>query len=304
MSLTSDSPTLYKTSGLMRTARKRAGLSQVEVAQHLGVSQGALSKLENGILVPNAPQWFQFCDLTSISPDSLASGYLETLRPISDEIHELEQGYRLEKRYLQHRSSKVRTLLPWINYLKHHLGETKVEALCDRLKIDNDIFLDYDFQVSLELLLDLLVEASTLGLLTKDQLFELRRVLILPRNHGSISEVYQASSHPAERLERLIENSSLYERNFHYSLESVAGKNPRQTLMIKPALTLAEIPYRRKELGDFLCQYKRLYFSNVPVWGSKYRTDLIEKECLFHGSNRCIYEIRYQPFTRNLKAIA
>jgi transcriptional regulator with XRE-family HTH domain len=53
----------------MLEARKTSGLTQAQVATSIGVSQGALSKMERGILVPSAIQWVEFCKLTQTATD-------------------------------------------------------------------------------------------------------------------------------------------------------------------------------------------------------------------------------------------
>lgn len=54
---------------VMFDARKERGLTQAAVASHIGISQGALSKMERGLLVPSAIQWVEFCRLTKIKID-------------------------------------------------------------------------------------------------------------------------------------------------------------------------------------------------------------------------------------------
>jgi len=53
----------------MLEARKQRGFTQAFVAGHIGISQGALSKMERGLLVPSAIQWIEFCRLTKIKID-------------------------------------------------------------------------------------------------------------------------------------------------------------------------------------------------------------------------------------------
>ncbi len=53
----------------MLEARKQRAFTQAFVASHIGISQGALSKMERGLLVPSAIQWIEFCRLTKIKID-------------------------------------------------------------------------------------------------------------------------------------------------------------------------------------------------------------------------------------------
>jgi transcriptional regulator with XRE-family HTH domain len=52
----------------LKTHRKRLGLTQIQVAEKLGISQSFLSKLENAKAEPSALQWLHFCELTQIDP--------------------------------------------------------------------------------------------------------------------------------------------------------------------------------------------------------------------------------------------
>jgi transcriptional regulator with XRE-family HTH domain len=279
----------------MRTARKRLGLSQVEVSGRLGISQGALSKLERGLLVPSAPQWFEFCEITQISVESLSYGYLENLKPATPLGVPESCGYKLGGEYLRHRGSKVRALQPWIYSLRGQLGESRFSKLCKQLRIDPDVFIDYDFQVSLNLPLALLNAAAGKGLLNRESLQDLNRILMDPRTHGSVFERFHEAPDPSQRLVQVIKNSRHYECNFQYELESKKGSHVRQVLVTRPARHLSEIPYREQEqLGDFLCRYKKLYFAAVSVLGTPYGVEIEEKECLFHGAEQCVYVIRYK----------
>ena len=49
---------------LMKAARKFKKFNQSDVAQAIGCSQSALSKMEHNLLVPSAPQWFLFSRFT------------------------------------------------------------------------------------------------------------------------------------------------------------------------------------------------------------------------------------------------
>jgi transcriptional regulator with XRE-family HTH domain len=55
---------------VMHDARKEKGFTQSFVAGHIGISQGALSKMERGLLVPSAIQWVEFCRLTRTRVDA------------------------------------------------------------------------------------------------------------------------------------------------------------------------------------------------------------------------------------------
>jgi len=53
----------------LKLARQRAGLSQVDVAEHLGISRQSISKWENGRTFPDFDNLSLLCDLYGISLD-------------------------------------------------------------------------------------------------------------------------------------------------------------------------------------------------------------------------------------------
>jgi hypothetical protein len=216
-----------------------------------------------------------------------------------------QSGYRMNPKYISRTGSKVRALLPWIQWIQNAIGEPKLEELYDHLGIDPDIWIDYDYSFSIELALDLFRTITDLGILHLESLEDFNRVLIAPRNHGSLSNAYLKEETPSDRLERLVRNAVHYEKNFHYSLETKSSPRPKQILEIKPRLSLQSSSYKNDPiLGDFLCQYKRLYFSTVPIWTSGSQAEIHEKQCHFHGADSCVYEIQFRNHDRDLRRIS
>jgi DNA-binding XRE family transcriptional regulator len=66
--VTSTHPGLVLVAAALKNNRKRLGLTQIQVAEKLGISQSFLSKLENAKAEPSALQWLQFCEITQIDP--------------------------------------------------------------------------------------------------------------------------------------------------------------------------------------------------------------------------------------------
>src|SRR5947209_7844593 len=70
-------PGLAQVAAALKSNRKRLGLTQIQVAEKLGISQSFLSKLENAKAEPSALQWLHFCELTQIDPRCV----MESSRP-------------------------------------------------------------------------------------------------------------------------------------------------------------------------------------------------------------------------------
>ena len=66
--------------------RKNKGLSQLELAEMMGVSRQAVSRWENGLSVPSTDKLKQLSDLYSVSLDSLLSNSEETATSQNPEI--------------------------------------------------------------------------------------------------------------------------------------------------------------------------------------------------------------------------
>lgn len=56
---------------IIREGRKRAGLTQQELADKLGITTGAVSNYENGVSFPKAEIAFGLCDIPDITPREL-----------------------------------------------------------------------------------------------------------------------------------------------------------------------------------------------------------------------------------------
>jgi transcriptional regulator with XRE-family HTH domain len=62
-----------KVGQLIQAYRIKQGWTQVSLAKFLGISQGNLSKIESGALLPDASQWLKFCLKTGLRPLELFS---------------------------------------------------------------------------------------------------------------------------------------------------------------------------------------------------------------------------------------
>lgn len=286
-----------KTARIIRAARKQLSLTQTEVAAHLGVSQSALSKLENGILVPSAPQWFDFCRMTGISTESLLTGVIERNRPAALENGSREGTFKLPKKYATDRGSKVRAMLPFLTFLKTALGERKAREFIKSMKLDPDFFVDLDHQISLGFCLDVSRYLIRERLLKPKSLSALTKTVSLPETHGSLQLKYNQAHGTSNLLQVLLLSSRQYECNFKYQIEHIGPAS--LDVSITPEKHLERLSYRNDpELGNFLCQYKRSYFEHFMQYrnGARVKPDAVQElECHYTGNaSRCVYQIRVE----------
>lgn len=278
----------------MRAARKQLGFTQEEIAGRLEISQSALSKLEHGALIPSAPQWFEFCRITGISTESLMTGYIERNQPASLKEGMREGSFKINKRYAVHRGSKVRAMLPFLAYLNASVGEKKYREYFKSVKLDADYFIDLDNQVGLEFCLDLSRYLINQKFLKPNDLQKLVAPVSQPETHGSLHLRYDSNrGNKANLLNVLILNSRHYECNFSYRIEE--QKRQHLDLAIEPERHLAPASYRHDPiLGDFLCQYKKGYFSHFMHYGERedgHSGEIHELECHYRGAPKCVYRI-------------
>ena len=97
----------YTMGPIMKAARKFKKFNQADVAQAIGCSQSALSKMEHNLLVPSAPQWFLFSRFTSIPPESLETGFIDRHSKVKFNNDQVSLGFKIPKRYRHFRAGKI-----------------------------------------------------------------------------------------------------------------------------------------------------------------------------------------------------
>lgn len=137
---------------IMKAARKFKKLNQASVAQAIGCSQSALSKMEHNLLVPSAPQWFLFARFTAIPPENLEQGFIDRGTKIRFNDIEVSKGYKIPKKYRTMRAEKVRELYPYIHYMEK--TGTSLEPFYEFVSLDHDFFVDFDNLVNFNLYMD------------------------------------------------------------------------------------------------------------------------------------------------------
>jgi transcriptional regulator with XRE-family HTH domain len=277
----------------MRAARKASSLTQVEVAKELQISQSALSKLEHGILVPSAIEWFDFCRITGIPADSLVTGTIERLKPITLSSSDREGGFKLPKKYALNRGSKMRSMVPFISFFKEKLGDSHFDSFCKHQMLDADYCLDLDNTISLQFGLDLWETLIQKGALSRNQVSRIARASRNPLIHGSLGNGYLKENERSQLLASLLEHAHFYECNFDYRIEDRRKK--WFEFSVSPVSHVAELGVRRgSDVGRMICEYKKSYFENFVCMGAENTSAderLHESECYFKGAAKCTYRI-------------
>lgn len=144
----------YSLGTLMKAARKSKKLNQAEVATAIGCSQLALSKMEHGLLIPSAPQWFLFSRFTAIPPESLEVGTIDRMQELQFTNADT-QGFKIPRRYRQNRVLKLRVAYAFVRYLELTDPELYKKYL-QAVDLDAEFFVDFDNLSNFQLYLDTL----------------------------------------------------------------------------------------------------------------------------------------------------
>ena len=283
---------LADAAGVIRAGRKLRGLSQTDLAQHLGVSQSWVSKVESAQLLPNAEEWFEACQLYGVdSEDSFRTGLIDNAK--STVMGNLYPGssIKLPKHLLENSASKVRAVRPFLLHFENNFGKKKLHDYLIKEKIDPDFFLILDNQISIRFLTKLMADLTQMGALNAVRLRELAALAKNPNTHGKLHQVYDHADSTKVLFRNLIQNSTLYENNFDY----VLNENSRSALglIITPQPHIAVSELKAHDLSDLVCRYKKHYFRQIASYGSlKQNTEISEHSCLFKGDSHCHYELQ------------
>jgi hypothetical protein len=139
---------------LMKAARKFKKLNQSEVAEAIGCSQSALSKMEHDLLTPSATQWFLFSRFTAIPPEAIESGVIDRHSKVKFNNDQVSLGFKIPKKYRLYRGGKVREIYPFLEYLEKRVHPPLRQKFIEMTGLDTEFFLDFDNLISFQLFLD------------------------------------------------------------------------------------------------------------------------------------------------------
>lgn len=231
--------------------------------------------------------------MTGIAPDSLLTGHIERTLPAKLEETIKEGGFKIPKRYSNHRGSKIRAMQPFMAYFIAELGQKKFSDFLTHRGIDEDFLVDLDNQINLNFCLDMCRELVQHKVLKPKDMKKLTQQVIRPETHGNLHSQYDHCQDSASLLNLLVLNAKYYECNFYYEIE--AQNRSFIDLSVKPAEHLKEFPYKDDfDLSDILCQFKQQYFASFASYGKARVSSGIlvkELECHYKGAPKCVYRL-------------
>ncbi len=205
---------------LMKAARKFKKFNQSDVADAIGCSQSALSKMEHNLLIPNAPQWFLFSRFTAIPPESIEMGIIDRHSKVKLNDESVSLGFKLPKRFRLNRAQKVREIYPFFQYLEKRVGTDAYLQFTHNLGIDSEFFLDFDNTISFQLIVDVINFYINAGIKSKDQIEELVKFGQNELYWDEFGEEWKKLKKPSEVLEAYAREQHFFQADFSLTVKA------------------------------------------------------------------------------------
>lgn len=245
----------YSLGTLMKAARKFKKLNQAEVAQAIGCSQSALSKMEHDLLVPSAPQWFLFARFTDIPPEALEAGIIDRNLPLqfaNIDIH----GFKIPRRYKQSRVAKLRVIYPLVKYLEVTNVDLYKKYLA-HVEIDPEFFIDFDNLINFQLYVD------TLAFFVENNLDSpevIREITLMGQDHRFFNHLgLKKADSVKEVFSAFIDKMTYFHADYRLSLEEI---NEKLLMTYRPEYHLQKIKLS-PEVQSFLNTFRQYSFERL-----------------------------------------
>lgn len=260
---------------LMKAARKFKKFNQADVAQAIGCSQSALSKMEHNLLIPSAPQWFLFSRFTSIPPEALEIGIIDRHSKVKFNSDEVSLGFKIPKKYRHFRSEKVREIYPFLQYLEKKMSPPQHREFIQFTGIDTEFFLDFDNLINFQLFLDTCDYFIKLG---KNSASDIKGIVNFGQNeiywnHFGID--WKKLGSPAEVLHEYASKQVFFQTDFQIKVETGSDKI---TVSYYPEYHLKNLsaPISKEQI-EFLNHYREATIESLieRELGHKVRVNLM-----------------------------
>jgi transcriptional regulator with XRE-family HTH domain len=259
---------------LMKAARKFRKFNQSDVADAIGCSQSALSKMEHNLLVPSAPQWFLFARFTAIPPETLETGFIDRHSKVKFNSDQVSLGFKIPKRYRAFRSEKVRELYPFLQYLEKKMSPPLHLEYMNSLSLDPEFFIDFDNLINFQLILDTIDYFIKLGKNTHEDIQEIVRLGQNDVYWDHFGVEWKTLGDVNAVLKEFAHQQVFFQTDFQLKVETVSDKT---TISYFPEYHLKQLTSGvKRETIDFLNSYREATLENLiqRVLGKSTRFEL------------------------------
>ncbi|MBL6990249.1 MAG: helix-turn-helix transcriptional regulator [Bacteriovoracaceae bacterium] len=239
---------------MVRGIRKYSGVTQVELSNLLAITQGTVSKVENGILNPDVNAWLKFCKTFDNSPFCHTNDYIDGdfIKKNSDSFI-----YKMKTTFLSGPCFTVRSILPLIFLFNTKKGERQFDAFVKQKGIDRDYLTIRDNKLNLrffvQMLKELEVENENLDSLYTDCASFNNLELI----HGDIASRYNKSD-PIKRILAFLKNAKYYDnfsKHEHILEQDGTVLEVRKLIQADLSEVSADKQHLLKTLGSYFRSY-------------------------------------------------
>ena len=153
---------------LVSAIRQYRGLSQADLSirsrafskekgnEGFYISQGQLSKVENGVHVFDLSTWYSFCTLTDVSTEVCSFGFVDFFSPITNAVNDRIGGIKTPRIYTKGASYSVRNIYPLLKSIIERVGSDQFVSFINSIRLSPKIFYVLDNSLNLNFIEDLL----------------------------------------------------------------------------------------------------------------------------------------------------
>ncbi len=277
--------------GLLRAARKKAGMTQVALAKAIGVSQSTLSKVEHGVLSLSVFEWMRFCQYTDIEISTCRVGYIDLEKKLGLESTLQEGLFHLPKKFSYLRGQSNRYLQHLYYYLETTVGHQSLETFLKSEHLDPDYRLIYYFTLNMNFTLKLLEMIGSKICIDAYFAELLLNSSSTPQNEGIYQQGFLRQQQKST-LKHFIHQSSTHKLDFVY--KKLDEKKDQMTMAFEPNQHLSSFNYRQHPHAHFFCDYEKASLKRVANLWKESPASIHELECHYQGADRCVYQIQFQ----------
>lgn len=237
----------YFAGDIIKCVRVNNNFTQIDLAKNLNWSQGYVSKIESGKLIPDAFEWMALSELFNFPADSLRWGYIDTLKDVSLNSDVKENGFSLPKSYRQQKCLNIRFASPFLS-----ANTAKDSRLFfKKNKIDPAFQSNLSHQINLNLLEQLIDENKN----DKEFINKSAKNFSNHLSHGDLWAQYKTGSSKLNSLKKLSKNMNKYQIIWHFNFNSISDTSCEIVITPNAMLDDERVLNINSDLNKFMDQY-------------------------------------------------
>ena len=267
---------LAVTAGIVESARKNKGMSQIELAKELGVIQSTVCRVEKAQLSPTLYHWMKMCKILDIPEDAISVGYFDRARISKISSDSKEGGYPLPKPYVELRCVKVRWMLPILNFIKFELGEKIYLKMLDEMQMRPGFFVNIDNQVNVKFVDDFMEILSGYHKMDAKTQGKVMKYAGKSISHGVLAVSYLNANDQIDLVDRFLKNFNKYQRIFEIEVNKTEKNQIKFSAQVNKEL-LPTIEALGRERDAFLWDFFEHYLKRLSLFDFKNKNGVLKE---------------------------